>query len=619
MDQSHIRNFSIIAHIDHGKSTLADRLLEFTNTVEKRKMQDQLLDQMDLERERGITIKLAPVRMEYQVSSVKHQEQKSGKLTHDALTHDTFILNLIDTPGHVDFTYEVSRSLAAVEGALLLVDATQGIQAQTIGNLHLALEEKVTIIPVLNKIDVQGANIEARKEELAELLDIDPETILLASGKTGEGVPEILKAIIERVPPPAGKPSAQTRALIFDSMYEDYKGVVAYIRVVDGSFRAGERLRFLGTSLESEAIEVGTFRPMRERASRLDAGEIGYIVTGLKDISGVRVGDTITKCQASSVKTQVSPLPGYKEVSPMVYAGIFSQEGISAEKLREALLKLKLNDASLTFEPERSSALGFGFRVGLLGMLHLEIVKERLSREHGIDLVITVPSVAYQIYRHDGKMQVVKGALELPDPTFILRMEEPYVRAHIVTPKEHLGAIMALAEEKRGTYVNTEYLENRVVVSYELPLASIIVDFYDKLKSGSAGYASFHYELIGYRPADVVRMDILVAEESVEAFASIVYRDEAERIGRGVLESLKESIPKVQFEIKLQARVGGKIVAAERISALRKDVTAGLYGGDVTRKNKLLQKQKKGKKKMMAMGRGSVEIPPEAYMAVLKR
>lgn len=599
MDQSHIRNFCIIAHIDHGKSTLADRLLEFTGTVEKRKMRNQLLDQMDIERERGITIKLAPVKMDY------------------TLYATPYTLNLIDTPGHVDFAYEVSRSLAAVEGALLLVDATQGVQAQTIGNLHLAQAEGLTIIPVLNKVDVQGADLAARRLELAALLSCDPDEILLASGKTGQGVPEILEAIVGRIPPPRGKFDAPLRALIFDSVYDDYKGVVAYVRIVDGTIRANCPLKFLGTKSESESLDVGIFKPARTVCDSLSAGDIGYIVTGLKEIGGVRVGDTITTLHPTPYT--LPPLEGYKELLPMVYAGIFPQEGISIEKLRDALFKLKLNDASLTFEPERSSALGFGFRIGLLGMLHLEIVKERLAREHGIELVVTVPSVAYQVFFRDGTSKIIKTAIDLPDPTRIDHIEEPYVRVDIVTPKDYLGSIMQLALERRGLYITTEYLETRVIARYEMPLASIIVDFYDKLKSVSAGYSSFHYEVIDYRKADVVRMDIVVADEIYEAFSTLVYRDEAEQVGRKIAETLKESIPRQQFEIKVQARVGGKIVASERVPPVRKDVLAKLSGGDVTRKDKLLKKQKAGKKRLAALGKGAVRIPPEAYLAVLKR
>ncbi len=597
MDQKNIRNFCIIAHIDHGKSTLADRFLELTGTIDKRKMQEQVLDQMDLERERGITIKLAPATMTYNLQPT------------------TYNLNLIDTPGHVDFTYEVSRSLAAVEGAVLLVDATQGVQAQTIGNLQLAKDQGLVIIPVLNKIDVVGADVDTRRLELAELLNINPDEILTASAKTGEGVDDILKAVVERVPAPSGQKDNPLRALIFDSIYDDYKGVITYVRIMDGHIRANAPIRFLGTSANTESLEVGIFKPGRFKKDEISSGEIGYIVTGLKDISKARVGDTI-----SIQNAEIKALPGYKELPPMVYAGIFPQEGSSPDKLREALLKLKLNDAALVFEPERSSALGFGFRIGLLGMLHLEIVKERLEREHGISLVITVPSVAYRIFLTNGDQKVIKGALELPDPTFVDHIEEPYVRVKIVTPKDYVGGIMQLAEEKRVVYQNTEYLDDhRVIVVYEMPLFSIIIDFYDSLKSVSSGYASFQYELIEYRTADVVRMDMLVAEEPVEAFSLLVYRDEAEGVGRRIAKKLKDAIPRKQFEIKLQARVGGRIVASERIPSMRKDVLAKLYGGDVTRKMKLLKKQKEGKKRMKAHGRGEVEIPPKAYLAVLKR
>jgi len=597
MDQKNIRNFCIIAHIDHGKSTLADRFLELTGTIDKRKMQEQVLDQMDLERERGITIKLAPATMTYNLQPT------------------TYNLNLIDTPGHVDFTYEVSRSLAAVEGAVLLVDATQGVQAQTIGNLQLAKDQGLVIIPVLNKIDVVGADVDTRRLELAELLNINPDEILTASAKTGEGVDDILKAVVERVPAPSGQKDNPLRALIFDSIYDDYKGVITYVRIMDGHIRANAPIRFLGTSANTESLEVGIFKPGRFKKDEISSGEIGYIVTGLKDISKARVGDTI-----SIQNAEIKALPGYKELPPMVYAGIFPQEGSSPDKLREALLKLKLNDAALVFEPERSSALGFGFRIGLLGMLHLEIVKERLEREHGISLVITVPSVAYRIFLTNGDQKVIKGALELPDPTFVDHIEEPYVRVKIVTPKDYVGGIMQLAEEKRAVYQNTEYLDDhRVIVVYEMPLFSIIIDFYDSLKSVSSGYASFQYELIEYRTADVVRMDMLVAEEPVEAFSLLVYRDEAEGVGRRIAKKLKDAIPRKQFEIKLQARVGGRIVASERIPSMRKDVLAKLYGGDVTRKMKLLKKQKEGKKRMKAHGRGEVEIPPKAYLAVLKR
>lgn len=591
MDQNHIRNFCIIAHIDHGKSTLADRLLEVTGTVEKRKMKEQLLDAMELERERGITIKLAPARMEYK----------------------DLILNLIDTPGHVDFSYEVSRSLAAVEGAILLVDATQGVQAQTIANLYLALEHHLAIIPVLNKIDLPAAQIERTKKEISELTGCDLSEIILASGKTGQGVPEILDAIISKVPSPRGKRDGVFRALIFDSTFDEYKGVIAYVRAVDGTLSKGEKIRFLAASSSGEALEVGYFKPQYVPSAELSSGEIGYIVTGLKEIEIVRVGDTIAVTGGA-----VESLSGYVLVKPMVFAGLFPREGSDFERLREAMGKLKLSDSSLSYEPESSSALGFGFRLGLLGLLHLEIVQERLRREHGLDLVVTAPSVAYKVYHIDGSEEVIKSPLALPDPSKIVKMEEPYVKLDMVTPKEFLGPVMQLGVGSRGIYVNTEYLGGeRAILHFEIPLSSILVDFYDKLKSVSSGYASMNYDLLGYREADIVRLDILVADERAEALSTLVPRDEAYKIGKSIVERLKESIPQAQFEIKLQAALGGKIIASERIKAFRKDVLAKMSGGDVSRKMKLLAKQKKGKKKMMS--KGSVEIPAEAYLAVLKR
>ena len=635
MDQSHIRNFSIIAHIDHGKSTLADRLLEITGTVEKRKMQEQLLDSMDIERERGITIKLAPVRMSYILGST------------------SYVLNLIDTPGHVDFTYEVSRSLAAVEGAVLLVDATQGVQAQTIGNLYLAIEQNLTIIPVINKIDLPNAEIEKTKAELVHLLGCKEEEILSVSGKTGQGVPELLEAIVERVPPPKAKGLSFTiekdsplgevplRALIFDSIYDTYRGVVAFVRVVDGSIKKGDKVVFMATKTPGEVLEVGYFTPKLVASAELHEGEMGYVVTGLRDLGGCRVGDTVT---SAGQHDNMTALPGYKEVKPMVFAGIFPKEGDEYSQLREAIKKLKLNDASLSFEPEHSTALGLGFRCGFLGLLHLEIVEERLRREHKIELITTVPSVAYRVTKTNGEMFIIKGAQELPDPSHIRSVEEPWVKVDIVCPKKYIGGVMQLVQEKRGIYENTEYLmgnvrvasdfmsdtsgtqgaalqddEGRVILHYQLPLASILVDFYDKLKSVSSGYASLNYELTSYKEADVVRLDILVAEDPVEALSSIVYRDSAADSGRKIVEALKGTIPRHQFEVKIQAALGGKIIASERVAPFRKDVTAKLYGGDVTRKMKLLQKQKKGKEKMKAMGHGAVDIPSEAYLAVLKR
>jgi len=586
-----IRNFCIIAHIDHGKSTLADRLLEFTNTVEKRKMKEQLLDSMDLERERGITIKLQPVRMEYK----------------------DHILNLIDTPGHVDFNYEVSRSLAAVEGAVLLVDATQGVQAQTLGNLYMAMEQELSIIPVLNKIDLPNAEVDRRREELVKLLGCEPEDVLEVSAKTGANVEQVLEAVIKKISAPKISSSESLQALIFDSDYDDYKGVVAYVRVLNGGVASGERVKLIGAQTTSEVLEVGYFRPGMTKSEKINAGEIGYVVTGLKKIQNCRVGDTITL-----EKNPASPLPGYKEVRPMVFAGIFPKDGADYPRLREAMDKLKLNDAALTFEPERSQALGFGFRCGLLGMLHLEIVQERLRREYDLDLIVTVPSVAYKIFYTSGKEEVIKSAQEMPDPSHLDHVEEPWVKVDIITPKEYVGNIMNLVADRRGIYKNTEYLDaERAILHYEMPLSSVIVDFYDKLKSATSGYASLNYEFFEYRLAKIVKLNILVAEEPVEALAMLVPEGEAYREGKRIVELLKDNLPRQQFVVKIQAAIGGKIVAAERLSALRKDVTAKLYGGDVTRKRKLLEKQKKGKKKMMS--RGSVDIPTETFLKVLKR
>lgn len=590
-----IRNFCIIAHIDHGKSTLADRMLEITGTVEKRKMKEQVLDKMDLERERGITIKLAPVTMEFQGCR----------------------LNLIDTPGHVDFSYEVSRSLAAVEGAVLLVDATQGIQAQTLANLYLAMEQDLVIIPVVNKIDLPAADVPKTKREIMKLLGCAEEEILAVSGKTGEGVPELLQSVIERIPSPAGKPDSSLRALIFDSNYDEYRGVVAYVRIIDGAVRNGDKITLMATRAKSEAIDVGIFKPDYISTKELACGQIGYIVTGFKEVADCRVGDTVI-LQKDLANAQ--SLTGYKEAKPMVFAGIFPKEGDEFQLLREAIAKLKLNDAALIYEPEHSQALGFGFRCGFLGLLHLEIFQERLRREHNLDLIVTVPSVSYHVEKTSGETLVVSSPQLLPQQSEIKELEEPWVKLDVVTPKDYLGSIMSFAQEKRGVYVNTEYLDQeRAVLHYELPMSAILTDFYDKIKSISSGYASINYEFLDYRPADVVKLDILVAEEIVESLSTIVYRDEAFRRGKEVVEVLKETLPQQMFVIKLQAALGGKVIAAERISALRKDVTAKLYGGDVSRKRKLLEKQKKGKKKMMAMGRGSVDIPSDTFVKILKR
>lgn len=592
-----IRNFAILAHIDHGKSTLADRMLEITQTVDKRKMKNQILDGMDIERERGITIKLQPVTMDYQ----------------------GYQLNLIDTPGHVDFSYEVSRSLAAVETAILLVDASQGIQAQTLANLYLALEQDLTIIPVVNKIDLPAANVPKTKAEISRLLGCGEEEILCASGKTGDGVEDILKAVISQGLPPRSSSGQGTRALIFDSKYDEYKGVVAFIRVFDGEIKKGDMINLLATKAKSEALDIGVFKPEYLSTGALKAGSIGYIVTGFKQVGECRVGDTIAVGAEG-----ISPLAGYKEVKPMVFAGVFPREGNDLEDLREAMDKLKLNDAALSYEPERSDALGFGFRCGFLGLLHLEIFQERLRREYKLDLIVTVPSVAYHVFKKSGEEIIVRTPQRLPDPNEMESVEEPWVKLDIITPQSYIGNIMSLSQDKRGVYKNTEYIsagseEARAILHYDMPLSAILTDFYDKIKSVSAGYASINYDYLDYRPADVVKLDIMVAEEPVEALATIVYRDEAYRQGKEIVDILKDTLPRQMFVLKIQAAIGGKVVAAERLSALRKDVTAKLYGGDVSRKRKLLEKQKKGKKKMMAAGKGSVDIPSDAFVKILKR
>ncbi|PIR74348.1 MAG: elongation factor 4 [Candidatus Magasanikbacteria bacterium CG10_big_fil_rev_8_21_14_0_10_47_10] len=594
---SPIRNFCIIAHIDHGKSTLADRFLELTGTVDKRNMKAQMLDQMELEQERGITIKLQPVRMQYKGCT----------------------LNLIDTPGHVDFTYEVSRSLAAVEGAILLVDASQGVQAQTIANLYLALDLDLAIIPVLNKIDLPNANPEKVSEEIIHLLGCKREDILHCSGKTGEGVPQLLDTVIAQIPAPVDTSALPPRALIFDSSYDDYKGVVASIRMKDGFLKKGDKIRFMSTGATAEILDIGHYSPKMSPDAQMENGQIGYLVSGLKEIGEVAVGDTITRLDSQTTDR----LPGYKEVRPMVFAGVFPAEGDDYNALRDAMDKLKLNDSALMFEPEHSQALGFGFRCGFLGMLHLEIFQERLRREFGLHIIATVPSVAYHVYKTNGVDLIVKSPQDLPEVQSIERIEEPWMRVDIITPDNYIGNVMSLVAERKGEYTTTEYLSvgggKRAMLHYDMPLAALITDFYDKLKSVTSGYASLSYDLKEYRKTNVVKMDIVVAEEPVEALALLVWEDEAFRIGKQIVHSLKETLPKQQFVVKIQAAIGGKIVASERLSALRKDVTAKLYGGDVTRKRKLLEKQKKGKKKMLAHGKGKVEIPTEAYMAVLKR
>ena len=598
-----LRNFCIIAHIDHGKSTLADRFLEFTGTVLKRDMKNQLLDSMDLERERGITIKLTPVRMKY------------------LLAGEEYILNLIDTPGHVDFNYEVSRSLAAVEGAVLLVDATQGVQAQTIGNLYLAIEQNLQIIPIINKVDSPAANIEKTTAEIIHLLGCDPTDIILASGKTGQGVEDILKAIVKKVPPPTDLNTQPARALIFDSSYNEFKGVVASVRVADGELKKGDRIYLMGTQTPAEVLELGYYTPKFQPAPILKNGEIGYIVTGLKEVRDCRVGDTITTLNSEKTGVAKESLPGYKEVKPMVYAGIFPDEGDGYEQLRDAIDRLKLSDSALIYEPEHSQALGFGFRCGFLGMLHLDIFQERLKREFNLEVVITVPSVAYKIEKTNGTALTIHSPQEMPEPNHLLSIMEPWMTLDIITPKDYVGNVMTLISERRGRYLNTEYLstgsDQRALLHYQIPLAALITDFYDKLKTVTSGYGSMNYELIDYEKTDVVKIDILVAEEPVEALATLVWREDAFHIGKKICESLKDSLPRQQFELKIQAAIGGKVVASERLGALRKDVIAKLYGGDVTRKMKLLEKQKKGKKRMMAHSK--VDIPSEAYLAVLKR
>ncbi len=601
--EKNIRNICIIAHIDHGKSTLADRFLELTNTVQKREMKNQLLDSMDLERERGITIKLTPVRMNYHYKNTD------------------YIVNLIDTPGHVDFTYEVSRSLAAVEGAILLVDASQGVQAQTIGNLYLALEQNLTIIPVVNKIDMPLANIEKTKAEIIHLLGCKEKDIILASGKTGLGVEEILKTVIEKIPSPTSTSINAPRALIFDSVFNEYKGVVASVCVKDGEFKKGDKIFLLGTKTPAEILELGYYTPKFTPALMLKSGEIGYIVTGLKEVRDCRVGDTVTSLAALEKNKNLSQLPGYKEVKPMVFAGIFPKEGDRYQDLREAVDKLKLNDSALYYEPEHSQALGFGFRCGFLGMLHLDIFQERLSREHDIEVIITVPSVAYKIIKANNEEIIIHSPQEMPEPNYIKTISEPWMKLDVITPKDYVGNVMALISERKGRYTNTEYLstgaDQRAMLHYEIPLASLITDFYDKLKTVTSGYASMNYEYTDYEKTEVVRLDILIAEEPVESLATLVWKDEAYKVGKKITESLKKSLPRQQFEVKIQAAIGGKIIAAERLSSYRKDVLAKMSGGDYTRKMKLLQKQKKGKRRMVAHGK--IDIPTETYLEVLKR
>ena len=590
---NHIRNFCIIAHIDHGKSTLADRLLEYTKTIKV--TEGQMLDDMDLERERGITIKSHAIQMEY------------------TLNNEKYVLNLIDTPGHVDFSYEVSRSIAACEGALLVVDATQGVQAQTISNLYMAIEHDLEIIPVINKIDMPSAMPDEVEDEIVELIGCKHEDIIRASGKTGEGIPEILKAVVEKVPSPVGDDNAPLQALIFDSVFNSFRGIIAYFKVVNGTIHKGDNVKFFNTGMEYEADEVGILKMDMIPRKELHTGDVGYIISGIKDSNEVKVGDTITHVDRPCSKA----ISGFEEVKPMVFAGVYPIETDDFENLRSSLEKLQLNDASLTFFPESSVALGFGFRCGFLGLLHMEIVQERLDREFNMDVITTVPNVSYMVYDKQGEVKEVHNPSGLPDFTLIERIEEPYIKATVITNTSFIGPIMTLCLSKRGELVNQEYITgNRVEIHFMLPLGEIVIDFYDKLKSISKGYASFDYHLAGFRPSKLAKLDILLNGEPVDALSTLTHQDNAVTFGRRMCEKLKDLIPRQQFDIAIQAAVGSKIVARETIKCVRKDVTAKCYGGDVSRKRKLLEKQKRGKKKMKQIG--NVEVPQKAFLAVLK-
>jgi GTP-binding protein LepA len=591
-----IRNFSIIAHIDHGKSTLADRLLEFTDTVAARDMQDQLLDTLDLERERGITIKAQAVRLLYTASD-----------------GETYELNLIDTPGHVDFAYEVSRSLAACEGAILVVDAAQGIQAQTLANVYQALENDLTIVPVINKIDLPAADPELVRKEIEEVIGLPGDEAILASAREGIGTRDILEAVVQRVPPPTGDPDAPLKALIFDSKYDIYRGVVVYVRIVDGAIKPGMRMRMMHSGRDFVVDEVGVFRPVMTPIEELRTGEVGYVIASIKNVSDSRVGDTVTNAE----RPAASALPGYRKATPMVFAGIFPVESDDVQELKEALEKLNLNDASLVWEAESSAALGFGFRCGFLGLLHMEIVQERLEREFGLSLIATAPTVEYRVRLRNGGVLAVDNPEMLPDPTYIEAIEEPRTKASIMVPQVYVGAMMELCQERRGEFGDMQYQPgDRVVLSYDLPLGEIIHDFYDQLKSRSKGYASLDYELDGFREEKLVKLDVLVSGQPVDALSMIVHRDKAREQGRKLVERLKKLIPRQLFEVPIQAAIGGKIIARETVSAQRKDVIAKCYGGDITRKRKLLEKQKEGKRRLKRIG--NVEIPQEAFMAVLQ-
>jgi GTP-binding protein LepA len=594
--QSKIRNFSIIAHIDHGKSTLADRILEKTNALSSREMKEQLLDSMDLERERGITIKLNAVQLSYKA--------KDG---------EEYTFHLIDTPGHVDFTYEVSRSLAACEGAILVVDAAQGIEAQTLANVYLALDNDLEILPVINKIDLPSADPERVRNEIEDVIGLDASEAVLASAKAGIGIEEILEQIVEKVPAPQGDPEAPLKALIFDSLYDAYRGVVAYIRVVDGTVKVGDKIKMMATGAEFEVNEVGVFTPKAVLRNELSVGDVGFLSASIKNVGDTRVGDTITNAKNGAKE----PLPGYRKLNPMVYCGLYPIDTARFNDLREALEKLQLNDSALQFEPETSQALGFGFRCGFLGLLHMEIIQERIEREFKIDLITTAPSVIYHVHMTDGEEMSVDNPSNMPDPQKIDRVEEPYVKATMMAPNDYVGAIMELCQQKRGVFIDMQYLdENRVSIIYEVPLAEIVYDFFDQLKSSTRGYASFDYELIGYKPSKLVKMDIMLNAEKVDALSFIVHRDFAYERGKIIVEKLKELIPRQQFEVPIQAVIGTKVVARSSIKAMRKNVLAKCYGGDISRKRKLLEKQKEGKKRMKQVG--SVEVPQEAFMAVLK-
>ncbi len=591
----YIRNFCIIAHIDHGKSTLADRLLEYTATISQREAQAQLLDNMDLERERGITIKSHAIQMNYKVGEIEYN------------------FNLIDTPGHVDFSYEVSRSIAACEGALLIVDASQGIQAQTISNLYLALEHNLEIIPILNKMDLPGAMPEEVKDQIIDLIGCKRDEIIPASGKTGMGIPEIIQAIVDRVPAPVGNPDAPLQALIFDSVFNSFRGIIAYYKVVNGQIKKGDKVKFINTGKQYIADEVGILKLEMSPRSVVKTGDVGYIISGIKEAREVKVGDTITTVDRPSL----TGIQGFEEVKPMVFAGIYPVDTDEYEELREAMHKLQLNDASIVFEPESSAALGFGFRCGFLGMLHMEIVQERLEREFDMTVITTVPNVSYIAHTTKGQEIIVNNPSDLPDPSKLDSVEEPYIKANIITKSDFVGPVMSLCIQKRGIVVNQSYLtSDRVELSFEMPMGEIVFDFYDKLKTLSKGYASFDYHQMGYKKSDLVRLDVLLNEEPVDALSSLIHRANAYDFGKKICEKLRELIPRQQFEIKIQASIGAKVIARETLSALRKDVTAKCYGGDISRKRKLLEKQKKGKKRMRQVG--NVEIPQSAFMAVLK-